>query len=87
MTAKHSQSQSHITADTVSQPHLALSPYLGLVAIFLLYNRKFWVCMSRSALPDGWTDLSCEGSQSLSVSCVCILFISVLFFLIFIHSF
>jgi len=43
---------------TVSQSHMALSPYLGLVAIFLLYNRKFWFCMSWDALPNGWAGLS-----------------------------
>jgi len=65
----------------VSQSVLAASPYLGLMAIFLLYNRKFWFRMSWDVLPDGWMGLSCKGSHSMSVPCVYLFLLPVLYFL------
>jgi len=44
---------SHIIID--SQSDLAMSTQMGLKVIFFIYNRKFWFCMSRDALPDRWT--------------------------------
>jgi len=60
---------------TVSQSDLALSPYLELMAICLLYNRDFLFCMSFGSLPDGWTGLSRKGPSPCLWICVSFYFI------------
>jgi hypothetical protein len=53
------ESQSHYwqsVSQSISQPNSALSPYFGLMAIFLLHNTKIWFCTSWGVLPDWWTD-------------------------------
>jgi hypothetical protein len=62
------QSISLSVSRSVCLSDLALSIQLRFLAIFLLYNRKFWFCMSWGTLPDGWTGLSRKRSQYLYVN-------------------